>query len=124
VTRFSSMLCKADAWPIAGRAFPDYKGKQFSMRVTSSLTVFDLNWGDGTRNVYKAVELAEDGVVNSAQVPAPWMHQEVGRTLAIPPGWAVVEHSVFCGKDMGLTLYIHPNDAAKHLPAPADDYKE
>ena len=38
--------------------------------------------------------------------------------VALVPGIAVVEHSMFCGKDMGLTFHVHPDNAAKLLPAP------
>jgi hypothetical protein len=33
---------------------------------------------------------------------------------------ACVEHSIFCGKDMGLTIHIHPANANRLLPAPVE----
>jgi len=33
---------------------------------------------------------------------------------------AIVEHSHYCGKDMGITIYIHPDNASKLLPAPPE----
>ena len=36
------------------------------------------------------------------------------------PDLAIVEHSIFCGKDMGLTFYIHPSDAPQLLPDTPD----
>jgi hypothetical protein len=50
-----------------------------------------------------------------------------GLPLSLPaPGFAVVEHSIFCGKDVGLTVHIHaensadlaPQDRPLSLPAP------
>ena len=29
----------------------------------------------------------------------------------------MVEHTIFCGKDHGLTFYVHPDSAAKLLPS-------
>ncbi|KKL63775.1 hypothetical protein LCGC14_2171710, partial [marine sediment metagenome] len=36
------------------------------------------------------------------------------------PGVALVKHSIFYGKDMGLTVTIHPRNAAPLLPAPVE----
>jgi hypothetical protein len=36
--------------------------------------------------------------------------------VTLKPGFAVLEHSIFCGKDMGLTFYLHPDNATKLLP--------
>lgn len=114
------MKCKkADVWKVAGRAFPSYKGRSFAIEAAERVTLHDLNWGGGTRNQYVAVELAGERV-NAPEVPAPWRHQAEGQTLDIPEGWAVVEHSIFCGVDMGLRVYVNPKNLAALLPAPQE----
>lgn len=106
---------KKEVWSIAGKAFPDYTGRKFHIVETVNIGLHDLNWGGGTRVQYKAVKL-DGSTVNEAEIPAPWAHQEEGRILSIPEGWAVVTHAIFCGTDMGLTVYVNPANMAKFLP--------
>lgn len=39
-----------------------------------------------------------------------------GQTVKIPEGFAVVEHMIFQGHDMGLTVHVNTMDMAKVLP--------
>jgi hypothetical protein len=98
-----------------------YSGKKFKVRVVSEVTIpsYAGNWDGGSRDAYRLVEL-ESGrdVAASDNVSAPW-DKRSDRRIVLRPGFAVVEHSIFCGKDMGLTFYVHPDNAAKLLPAPA-----
>jgi hypothetical protein len=78
-------------------------------------------WSGGSRDSYQAIELATgkamDAINHNA---APWNPERKEKTIALRPGYAVVEHSIFCGRDSGLTFYVHPDDAAKLLPAPVE----
>ena len=98
-----------------------YSGKHFKARVVESVTVpsYAGNWDGGSRDTYTLINL-ETGqeVAASDNVSAPW-DKRSDRLIVLRPGFAVVEHSIFCGKDMGLTFYVHPDNAAKLLPAPA-----
>jgi hypothetical protein len=38
----------------------------------------------------------------------------------MPPNVIVVEHSIFCGKDVGITIYVRPANLAKLLPEGGD----
>ena len=52
---------------------------------------------------------------------APWdKERSHDQTVALSPSFVVVSHSIFQGKDMGLTFYVHPAVAAKMLPAPVE----
>lgn len=37
---------------------------------------------------------------------------------ALPPGAALVKHTIFSGKDLGITVFVNPADLAPLLPAP------
>jgi hypothetical protein len=39
-----------------------------------------------------------------------------GEHITLQPEFCVVKHSTFCGTDMGLTFYIHADNAARLLP--------
>jgi hypothetical protein len=97
-----------------------YPGKKFKACVCERVTIpaDEGLWGGGSRDVFTMVRIA-DGV----QVPfpghdaAPWVSARREQMITLQPGIAVVNHSRFCGSDMGLTFYVHPSDAAPMLPA-------
>lgn len=100
-----------------------YSGKMFKAEITESVTVpaYAGNWDGGSRDTYTAIEIATGRQVPiSDNMSAPWDKSRQDVAVAIAPGFAVVRHSVFCGKDMGLTFYVHPDNAARWLPAPVD----
>jgi len=104
-----------------------YSGKQFKAVVTDSITVpRDAGvWGGGSRDSYHFVELATGRSVPSpAQQTAPWISERQEFNSPLPDGIAMVKHTIFCGKDLGLTFYIHPDSAAKLLPEPTMDLTE
>lgn len=97
------------ARPITDQVFPDYKGRKFSVDFTNSVTFFDTNWGGGTRNKYAAI--GRDGQKGTFTAPAPWVNPLEGQTIELTPDVIIVEWSIFCGKDLGLTIYAHPDHA-------------
>ena len=96
----------------------NYTGKKFQVEITDSVRLYNTYWSGGSRNTYTVTSLI-DGASKSvgANSTAPQFGPcSDGAKLPVLPGFAVIEHSIFCGKDMGLTFYIHPDNAAKFLP--------
>ena len=52
---------------------------------------------------------------------APWSPDRKDRTIALRSGFAVVQSSMFKGKDLGLTFYVYPDDAVKLFPSSYDE---
>lgn len=103
-------------------ACPGYRGRKFALVVAESVTLTDRYWHGGTKSDWCAVDLARGRVAGtpySTGTSVPWS-DTADPEYPLRPGVAVVEHSRFCGKDMGLTLYVHPDNAAKLLPAPVE----
>lgn len=99
-----------------------YTGKKFKAIVTTEVTIpSDAGlWSGGTRDTYQFVLLSTGtAVAASDNMSSPWNPSRRDQQITLLPGTAIVEHSLFCGKDMGLTFYVHPDNAAKLLPAPA-----
>ena len=114
----SIKVLKKDVWWIVSRAFPDYPGRKFRVHPSNTITFYDTNWGGGTRNAYAAVPLSrEDGRSVIHHAAPPWDNPVEGRTVEIPRGVAVIEHSIFMGKDLGITVWVRPGDLAPLLPA-------
>jgi hypothetical protein len=99
-----------------------YSGKTFKAIVTETVTIpADAGlWNDGSRDSYSGIML-ESGRSFSLgmQAAAPWDNSRRELTVNLAPGQAIVRSSMFCGSDMGLTFYVHPQNAAALLPAPS-----
>lgn len=105
---------KPDIAPILEVTFSDYHGRKFRVVPTERVTFYDTNWGGGTRNYYIAVQL-ESGRVSIPNIPAPWNNPMEGATVDVPEDVVIVEHSIFCGQDTGITIYAHPSRLPKLL---------
>lgn len=99
-----------------------YSGKQFKAYVVTETTIpFDAGlWSGGSRDKYFAIDLSTgQHVTLPGQNAAPWDNSRRDIRTPIKPGYAVIRHTISGGKDLGLTFYIHPDNASKLLPAPA-----
>ena len=106
-------LTSKEASPVVKLVFPNYTGRKFKVEFTDKVTFYDTNWGGGTKNSYAAIK--SDGTVGNLYAPAPWANPVEGKTVDLPVDILLVEHSIFCGKDMGITIYAHPTNAPKWL---------
>ena len=98
-----------------------YTGNKFKFRVAESVNPSGMQWSGGSRSSYLVINL-ENNQVSSITDNRPFPHnQGPVPSIDLVPGSAVVEHSIFCGKDMGLTFYIHPDNAPLLLPKQDDD---
>lgn len=100
----------------------DYAGRMLQARIGESMTIpADAGlWSGGTHSSYRFIRLSDGAMVDAVKHNlARWDGSRRDIPVTLQPGFAVVERSHFCGKDMGLTYYVHPQDAAPMLPAPA-----
>jgi hypothetical protein len=103
-----------------------YSGKKFKAVVCESVTIpADAGlWSDGTRELYTAIHFESGRLADlPGQTNAPWAYR-ADQGFILNPGIAIVKHSIFCGSDMGLTFYVHPQNAAALLPAPSAELSE
>ena len=107
---------RSEVRDIIDATFPEYRGRKIRVVFEDTMCFWDTNWGGGTRNVYKS--LASDGRTASLNVPAPWVNVIEGQSTFIPRDALVVEHSIFCGKDAGITIHAHTSHAPAWLPKP------
>jgi hypothetical protein len=111
-----------DANQVPANMRGSYTGKKFKARVCETITIpADAGlWSGGSRETYHVIELESGHTVPAADhMAAPWDNRS-DNTITLKPGYAVVMHSMFCGKDMGLTFYLHSDNAAAYLPAPSE----
>lgn len=79
-------------------------------------------WESGSRDLFYAVQISDGAYVElPCQDFSPSHEARKARSVEIPAGVAVVRHSVFMGRDSGLTYYLRADDAAPLLPQTAPD---
>lgn len=99
-----------------------YNGAQFKAEIgdTAFIPADAGTWSEGSREIFHGVRLADGATVPLTDTSsAPWDDSRRDQRLTLRPGFAVVRHSIFCGKDMGLTFIMTASDAAPLLQAPA-----
>lgn len=103
-----------------------YSGNKFKARVTGTVDIPSTAglWEGGSRTTHQLIRLSDGALLPLTDVSAPWDNLRQSRNIALEPGIAVIEHSIFCGKDMGLTFCLHPDDVAAMLPAPVADLSD
>jgi hypothetical protein len=98
--------------------------KKYEIAVRDKVTLSDTMASGGTVSTYSLTTL--DGgrlELRDHFAPGregghfgPFDNGIEGKTVVLQPGMALVEHHIFMGKDMGMTGYVHPADAARVLP--------
>lgn len=100
-----------------------YTGQKFKAEVTTKVSIPPTAglWSGGSRDEYALIRLADGRSLDAApHDAAPWSEMRKRREYELQPGFAVKRHTIFEGRDLGLTFYVHPSDAAAMLPAPVD----
>lgn len=103
---------------LARTAFPNWRGKRLKVSTlpeSGELSVIGTAWSGGSRSSYVAIDLNSGRTMLAAAVNP--LRDRDSRIAVIPPGFCVVEHSMFLGKDHGCTVYLHSANLAKLLPA-------
>jgi hypothetical protein len=106
---------------IVKAAFPDYNGRAIKLS-TDIPDRLDSYWSSGGSRNYYAFYAMDGGKVLAVQSNHPFF--EPGRPSylggILPAGILLVEHKIFSGHDMGITIYVSQQDLAPLLPPPAD----
>ena len=105
---------KSEVKDIIKATFPQYRGRTIHIEFTPTVRFHDTNWGGGSKSTYAAI--ASDGRTARLNVPAPWINTVEGQSVDIPMDVLIVRHSIFCGKDCGITIYANPAHAPKWIP--------
>ncbi len=115
---------------LAKKAYPDYTGRKFRVCERKSYYMSDY-WDSGSRNYCVAVNLSTGEIKEpSREAKIPW-NNVAHASFDIPAGIGILERSIFCGKEIGITLYVAPTspltpgeatdkqliDFLSHLPA-------
>jgi len=116
---FDPSTMPEEARAIFAHAFPGYTGKKFKLRPVSGPVNVCSYWSGGSRDYYAIVSQVEKfDVPQQSQFDQQLKGAD---SVTIPEGACIVQHSIFCGKDHGLTIIIPAERAAALLPAAGPD---
>ncbi len=91
-------------------AYPEYKGRKIRLVVTDSVNCCSY-WDGGSRDYFESFNLTDKKVVYTAPPQSGFDPTVKGLdNVPITKGFCVIEHSIFCGKDIGMRIHIHPDD--------------
>jgi hypothetical protein len=89
------------------------------VRVKASQSYYVTDYWDGGSRAYSCfvdtntgLSLSDSEVGFELQLQSNPFKQRIG-DVVLKPGVAVVENTIFCGKDLGLRIYLCPEDYAK-----------
>jgi hypothetical protein len=100
---------------IARTAF-GYNGRKYEIRTGTTFNPNDNHWSGGSRTYIAAVNRSTMEVVSLPQAGTAF-DPETPSSVEIPPGVLIVEHVIFCGKDLGVRFIVRPDEAAALIPA-------
>lgn len=85
---------------IALAAFPDYTGRKFSVDTFTHPRRLISMWDGGSIDYFALVDIA---TCRTVELP-----QGIGELPALPLGTALVEQSIYRGKNLGCRIYVAP----------------
>jgi hypothetical protein len=112
----------ADPWArpairLCQQAYPSYTGRKYSVRTTDSPLNLRSSWDGGSRNFYTVINLETGRTSPTLPAQSAFDRPMEGLdAVTLPPNAAIVEHCIFQGRDLGLTLIVGPANAARYLP--------
>ena len=102
------------------RGLHGYKGRTYQVSVAEEVQLLDNAWSGGSRSSYIGVNLVTGEVLppQNDEYSNPFTGQP-GREpiVKLSADRAIVKHSYYCGKDAGITIYLHPDNVTKLIPS-------
>lgn len=115
---------KSEVARIFSAAFPGYSGRKYRVETSESVQIPNNYWDGGSREYCVFIDLS---TLKRLEIASnhPWFERnnpaQSGAIVKLDNGVAMVTNHIFCGKDMGLTLTVHPaNVNPELLPAPVE----
>jgi len=92
-----------------------YSGRTFkiSSRIPSRLNSY---WDGGSRDYYYFYQPATGKIMPVGSNHPAFEANQPRELKRLPDDLILIEHSIFCGKDAGLTFYVNPENLSNYLP--------
>ena len=104
---------------ITRAAFPKYNGRKYSLENSGRPVNIKSYWDGGSRDYFAIVNLETKKILPIPQNGTMFDGGKIAHDgVVVPAGYVIVRHSIFMGKDSGITLYVDPVTAINFLPDP------
>lgn len=101
-------LNKAQVKKVLAITYPDYKGRTFRLEFKEKYYPANF-WSGGTRDYFTVLEQHPDGIKATSWGTNPFLN-DAHEPFEIPLNAIVVERTYFCGKDLGIRIYVNPHN--------------
>lgn len=105
--RMSNPLVKR----LIAATFPEYRGRKVRLMLWTRPRQLMNYWSGGSRSDWRLIDPARGFAAPSADMYNPFT-KAAHEAFDLPAGVIAIEHDIFCGKDMGLYVYVRPEDFA------------
>jgi len=88
--------------------FPEYKGRTIKIKTEFPQNLVSY-WSGGSKREFIFYQPGTGKEFWISDLEAPWEQYKEGRNFdptTIPDSVVLVEHRYFCGKDMGIIIYV------------------
>lgn len=108
---FGIYVTKKDVKDLVKVAYPEYKGRKFKIKTATTYRLHNY-WDGGSIDKIKFAKWNPEIEQWVIKEPPPETKNPFNKiaheTIDIPKDILFVEHSIFAGKDLGITIYMHP----------------
>jgi hypothetical protein len=91
------------------KAYPNYRGRKWELRFATSYTMENY-WDGGSKTYAFAINLATGEISAPSAATTDPFNKAAHASFEIPAGFGIIENSIFCGKPMGISLVIRPDE--------------
>ena len=116
----ATIYCSNDEYAnqIVKAAFPSESGRKIQIAPFSGPMTLESYWSDGSRDYFVVINLA---TMAHGQIPqnGTAFDPQTFKVSFLPEGYAIVKHTIFCGKDLGFTIILNPENLNKLALPPA-----
>jgi|ETNvirenome_6_85_1030632.scaffolds.fasta_scaffold03832_11 hypothetical protein len=94
---------------------PSYRGRMFkiSTKIPDRL---DSYWSGGSKDDFVFYELSTGTIAQVNRNHPFYEADQPSKLKELPIGFVIVKHTMFQGKDLGITVYGNPEDISPLLP--------
>lgn len=94
---------------LVAHTFPEYRGRKVALRYWRGPRQLDNYWSGGSRSDWRLIDPQRGVAATSDDMHNPFT-KAAHEKWDLPIGMIAVEHDIFCGKDMGLRVYVRRED--------------
>jgi hypothetical protein len=102
---------------IVKATYPSYRGRKIRIAPQRYPLNCKSYWDGGSRDYFAFMRLDTFAVAPMPAQSAFDRDIRGAEAVTLPPGVICVEHSIFCGKDTGITIHVNPENLVSMLPS-------